>query len=145
MDIGRRMILSLILGAYAMETNASGPEQDQFEVGPCGKKPNCVSSEGPETHQVSGWILKGEFSEIKEILKRQANLVLVDRDDFLHVVFYSRVFQFSDDVLIKKVGEKIAIRSSSRLGYSDFGVNRKRIEKLGIELENLKLIEIEKR
>lgn len=53
-------------------------------------------------------------------------------DDYLHVECSSAVFGFVDDLeLHLRPAEKlIAVRSASRLGHSDFGVNRKRVEQL---------------
>jgi len=40
----------------------------------------------------------------------------------------SNIFKFVDDVEIRRDGNVCQIRSGSRVGYSDFGVNRKRVE-----------------
>lgn len=57
------------------------------------------------------------------------------RDNYIRAEFTSAVFRFTDDVEFyfqqEQAGEiLIHIRSASRIGYSDFGVNRKRIEKI---------------
>ncbi len=53
-------------------------------------------------------------------------------DDYLHAECSSAVFGFVDDLeLHLRPAEKlIAVRSASRVGHSDFGVNRKRVEQL---------------
>jgi len=53
-------------------------------------------------------------------------------DSFLHATFRSSLFRFVDDVSCRLDDEnnRIHIRSASRVGYSDFGVNRKRVEQL---------------
>lgn len=50
--------------------------------------------------------------------------------DYLHAVFTSRIFRFKDDLELRMDRENriIHLRSASRTGYSDFGVNRKRAE-----------------
>ena len=40
----------------------------------------------------------------------------------------SKIFKFVDDVEIRQDGDVCQIRSGSRVGYSDRGVNRKRVE-----------------
>jgi uncharacterized protein (DUF1499 family) len=70
-------------------------------------------------------ILKSE--KLARILTVQAN--------YIHAEFTSAVFKFVDDVefyfLVKDVNTTIIhIRSASRVGYSDLGANRKRIEKI---------------
>jgi uncharacterized protein (DUF1499 family) len=58
------------------------------------------------------------------------------KDDYLHAECRSALFRFVDDLEIQlRPGEGIAaVRSASRVGYSDLGVNRKRVESLRAEL-----------
>ena len=53
-------------------------------------------------------------------------------DSYLRAEFKSRVFGFVDDVelQLRAAEEAIAVRSASRVGYSDLGVNRRRVESL---------------
>lgn len=56
---------------------------------------------------------------------------IVKRDgDLLHVTFTSKLFRFVDDVMLLIDGDIMQVRSSSRVGHSDFGANRERIERL---------------
>jgi uncharacterized protein (DUF1499 family) len=52
------------------------------------------------------------------------------RDGYLHAEFRSRLLGFVDDVefSIDEAEQLIHFRSASRVGYSDLGVNRKRME-----------------
>jgi uncharacterized protein (DUF1499 family) len=61
----------------------------------------------------------------------RAKIVTAD-ENFLHVEFRSAVFRFVDDVefLFDDEHKVIHIRSASRVGYYDFGVNRRRVEEL---------------
>jgi uncharacterized protein (DUF1499 family) len=54
------------------------------------------------------------------------------KPDYLHAESSSAVFGFVDDLELHLRPDEniIAIRSASRLGHSDFGVNRNRVEKL---------------
>jgi len=56
--------------------------------------------------------------------------VLTDHQDYLHAVFVSRWFGFVDDVelVFDDADKVIHIRSASRVGYYDFGVNRRRVQ-----------------
>ena len=55
--------------------------------------------------------------------------VITDKQDYLYVEFKSRIMGFVDDVEFYFPEESIIhVRSASRMGYSDLGVNRKRIE-----------------
>jgi uncharacterized protein (DUF1499 family) len=56
--------------------------------------------------------------------------VMTDSDTYLHVEFRSLVFRFVDDVefLADDDAKVIHVRSASRVGHSDLGANRRRIE-----------------
>ncbi len=53
-------------------------------------------------------------------------------EDYIHAEFVSFIFQFVDDVefCFDDANKTIQVKSSSRVGYSDLGVNRRRIEKI---------------
>jgi uncharacterized protein (DUF1499 family) len=55
-----------------------------------------------------------------------------EHDGYLWTTFTSRLFRFVDDVEFRMVSTDgiIHVRSASRVGYSDLGVNRRRVEKL---------------
>ena len=59
-------------------------------------------------------------------------MILEEEDYYLHVGVRSLVFRFVDDVelLLNPETKQIHVRSASRMGYSDFGVNRRRVEQL---------------
>jgi uncharacterized protein (DUF1499 family) len=58
--------------------------------------------------------------------------IITVTDDYVHAECRSAVFGFVDDLeLHLRLGQNsIAVRSASRLGHGDFGVNRKRVESL---------------
>ena len=62
--------------------------------------------------------------------------VINETDDYLHAECSSAFFGFVDDLELHLLRSQrlIAVRSASRLGYSDFGVNRRRVENLRAEL-----------
>ncbi len=55
-----------------------------------------------------------------------------EEDSYLHYEFTSLLFRFVDDVefLFEDATKTIHFRSASRVGYGDFGVNRKRMEEI---------------
>ncbi len=79
----------------------------------------------------------GELTPAKARL-RQAVLAagnatfVVEEDAYWHIEFRSRLFRFVDDVefLFDLAGKQIHVRSASRVGRSDLGVNRTRVEKI---------------
>ena len=55
--------------------------------------------------------------------------VITREEHYIHVLFQSRIFRFTDDVEFEfdDEHEVIHLRSASRVGYYDLGVNRKRM------------------
>lgn len=53
-------------------------------------------------------------------------------EDYIHAEFVSFIFRFVDDVefYFDNAKKLIQVRSASRTGYSDLGVNRRRIEEI---------------
>ena len=72
--------------------------------------------------------------DISESLARVK--VLEKTESYWHGVVRSLIFRFPDDLEILKIPSKgiIQVRSASRLGLGDLGVNRNRIEKLYSQL-----------
>jgi uncharacterized protein (DUF1499 family) len=65
------------------------------------------------------------------VLGSMKRVEIVTREEgYLHAEFTSAVFRFVDDVefSIDDRNNVIHVRSASRLGFSDLGVNRRRVE-----------------
>ncbi|KJG25903.1 DUF1499 domain-containing protein [Photobacterium angustum] len=112
----------------------------------CENKPNCVSTiEKREQFSVEPFLLttKGEHSweEIKQVALQLPGAKIADQSDhYLHIEATSKVFRFIDDFEVEKKAEQLQVRSASRVGYSDFGVNRKRVETFRNQLIKQELI-----
>jgi uncharacterized protein (DUF1499 family) len=81
---------------------------------------------------------------LKEAIASQSRMVITHENDAaLHAEATSLVFGFVDDINVILDTDKklIHIRSASRTGHSDFGVNRKRIEALRMQLQKAHVIE----
>lgn len=135
----------VLLGAaffgYRSYTAQGSVPRYNGEILACEGKPNCISTAGPGGFLAAPWQLKGAFEGVKDFIKSQEPQILVDQENYLHVVFRSRIFQYPDDVVLKKEGDQILFRSSSRTGYSDMGVNQKRMQGFEIKLRELGLIQ----
>lgn len=107
-------------------------------IAPCPDTPNCVSSDAAEPAQHvppftivlparEAWRLAGEA--VKEIPRTEITEVT---DSYMHAECRSMIFRFVDDLELElRPGDgMIAVRSASRTGRSDFGVNRRRVERL---------------
>ena len=103
---------------------------------PCPESPNCVSSQASdEAHRVEPLPLKGSPAQTQALLIK----VLADEPrvrlneqsgDSLRAGFSRRLLRFVDHVEFLMGEQAVDVRSASRLGYSDLGVNRLRIEHL---------------
>jgi uncharacterized protein (DUF1499 family) len=112
-------------------------------IKPCPRSPNCVSSlEGDKRHAIEPILYTGTLEDAREallwVLRAQPRLTLIASEpDSIHAEFKSRWFGFVDDVMFYfPAGQPlIHVRSASRTGYYDFGVNRKRVEHMCSLLE----------
>jgi uncharacterized protein (DUF1499 family) len=104
----------------------------------CPEKPNCVSTQATdEGHAIAPFQYKKSRAEAKEALKAAIATLprtkLVEEDEsYLHYEFTSLLLRFVDDVefLFDETTKTVHFRSASRTGYSDLGVNRKRMEQV---------------
>lgn len=105
---------------------------------PCPDSPNCVSSQSSDPRQfIEPLRYEGTRQEARDrllaaIRGQKRSKVVTAGDHYIHAEFTSAVFRFVDDAefYFDDVSKTIHMRSASRLGYSDFGVNRRRLEVL---------------
>ncbi len=109
----------------------------------CPGKPNCVSSQASSARQrVMPLRLSGEpgsaMKRLKEVVNNMSNTTLIDENDhYLYFECASKLLGFVDDLefLCDPEEQVVHVRSASRLGYSDLGVNRKRVESIRRKFE----------
>jgi len=105
---------------------------------PCPESPNCVSSQGSDSaHTVAPLTYETEAGKVITDLKvvvgsMKGATIASESAAYLHVEFQSDVFRFIDDVdfVVDDAVKVVHVRSASRVGYYDFGVNRRRVEKI---------------
>ncbi len=91
--------------------------------------PNAVCSEADTQPERLVAPLQASLAQVAVAIEATGGVITSRTDDYLSATYMSRVFKFIDDVEIRAAGEGIChIRSASRVGYSDRGVNRKRVE-----------------
>lgn len=109
-------------------------------LAPCPASPNCISSQAARddrTHFTEPFRYAGSRDEARrrllDVLAAMSRVRIVTAGEtYLHAEFTSAVFRFVDDVefLLDDAEKVVHVRSASRVGHSDLGVNRKRVEAL---------------
>ena len=135
-------ISGLIL-CMTLFTACSGRKPDNIgltegHLAPCPARPNCVISQnGDDAHSIAPIaysVSRDEaFRILKKIIGSQKRAAVIDeKDNYLYAEFRSGIMRFADDTefYFPENRPVIHVRSASRLGYSDMGVNRKRVENI---------------
>lgn len=140
--LSQRWVPVLVLAFFAMTTNrpadGAGGEGAPAQLPPCPSSPNCVSSDAPEGSQhVAPFVIEGSpekaWSTAMQIMAEwPRTTVVAEGSGMARFECRSAFFRFVDDVELQLRSDQdlIAVRSASRVGYSDFGANRKRVEGL---------------
>jgi len=97
-------------------------------VGTCPDSPTCVSSfETREGHQIAP--LEASLAQVRtQLLAMPGAQIIREQDQYLYAEFPTALMGFVDDVEFLEHAGRTHVRSASRLGQSDLGVNRKRNE-----------------
>ena len=126
-----------ILGFRSQSGEAPGLSEGRLK--PCPGTSNCVCSEFEPAGEQSIEPLvyppaqpDRAMAELAAVVRDMGGVVQRLTDDYLAAVFVSSLFGFTDDLEARIDSERhvIHLRSASRVGRSDLGVNRKRIERL---------------
>lgn len=118
-----------------------GVNPDRFAD--CPSTPNCVSSFSTDpTHTIAPFRYTDSpekaFADLKQIIQTLPRTQIIQQTDrYLYAEFTSKLMGFVDDVefYLDKSAGVIQVRSASRLGESDLGVNRQRIEQIRSKLQ----------
>ena len=132
--------LRAAVGLASSATVSHPPEAraGKLRLADCPDKPNCQGSESSrKQQQVAPFQHTGDTSAVMlnlaEMLDEQPGVAIISRtDNYLHATFTTRIMGYIDDVefLLDELPGHIQVRSASRLGRSDLGANKKRIDKL---------------
>ena len=112
------------------------------KLGDCPSSPNCVSSDASrEAHRVEPFRIDAPAQKAWEAAREAVaalprSVFVVDTGEYLHAECTSALMGFVDDLelQLRPLEGIIAVRSASRLGYSDMGVNTARVEQLRLVL-----------
>ena len=108
------------------------------KLNPCPASPNCVSSQAEDAaHRIDPLSYTGSLAGAKDKLEKvitsmKRAKIVTSKDNYIHAEYTSALFRFVDDVefYFNDAAKTIHVRSASRLGYGDMGVNRKRVESI---------------
>jgi len=110
----------------------------------CPASPNCVLSTATadEKHRIAPFPFTGSPAEALARVKAAAlsfprTAVVEEAPGYLKMTFTSALFRFVDDVELEvdESAKVVNVRSASRVGHSDLGANRKRVEAIRAKLE----------
>lgn len=121
------------MSEQSSETSVAGGK-----LRPCPNSPNCVCSLDRGRRQFVEPLTFDEdpaaaFLRLKHMLAAWPRTQVVrDEPVYLAAKCTSLIFRFVDDIefALDTRQKLIHVRSASRLGYSDFGVNRRRVEEI---------------
>lgn len=113
----------------------------------CPASPNCaVSQDADAKHAIAPIAYHVDRDKARETLLKVLTVVprtevIEQTDNYIHALSKSRIFKFVDDVefYFPTNESVIHMRSASRIGDSDLGVNRRRLEQIRLALQDLKI------
>jgi len=135
--VGVLVLAGLLL--ISLSCAGRSPEVGLMEgrLRPCPDRPNCVCSEDGE---IRAWTkplvfhgsAKRAWEQLQIAIKGMGGEIQRHSDTYMWATFTTKVFRFVDDMEFRMVDDEsiIHVRSASRVGYSDLGLNRRRVEKL---------------
>lgn len=102
----------------------------------CKRTPNCVSSQADPAdgeHYIAPLAFRGTMAELRRAVESMARATVISAErDYLYAEYRTRLLRYVDDLELyydERAGV-VHVRSASRLGRRDFGVNRRRVEEL---------------
>lgn len=130
------VIVLMVLGYRSRSGAPAGMSEDKLTK--CPEKPNCVCSEykSDTYHYIDSLIIPDIALDTRdsliESIRETGGSIQTESREYLAAVFSSSVFGFVDDLEVRIDNNKneIHFRSASRVGHSDLGMNRKRVESI---------------
>jgi uncharacterized protein (DUF1499 family) len=135
-DVGMMLMAPRMFGRLFAGTRPGNLGLHDGTLAPCPNKPNCVSSTATDRrHAIAPLTFTGApdaaLRTLQDVVLGLARTRVITREtDYLYVECTSPLLGFVDDVefALDRQAKHLHVRSASRRGYSDLGVNRARIE-----------------
>lgn len=105
-------------------------------LAPCKRSPNCVSSQAEPAdreHYIAPIAFRGSMGDLRKAVESMArSTVITAQRNYLYAEYRTALLRYVDDLELfyDEAAGLVHVRSASRLGRRDFGVNRKRVEAL---------------
>ena len=133
-----RKISTLFIFFFILVHGCSGTKPLSIgQFAKCPDKPNCISSKSSNSLRMfsplkyKGTKLKAKNNLLRALESMPRARVSMNTNEFLHIEFTSKIFRFIDDVeFYFDESGVIHFRSASRIGHSDMGGNRDRMEEI---------------
>ncbi|MFO0879305.1 MAG: DUF1499 domain-containing protein [Gemmataceae bacterium] len=128
---------AVIMGLFsALATRPTNLGPHDGKLASCPTSPNCVCSFDQDPgHAIAPLTFEDSpeaaWARLRAVLLQMPRTgIVTDEDGYLHVECTSLLFRFVDDLefLLDADAKQIHVRSASRAGHSDLGVNRARVE-----------------
>jgi uncharacterized protein (DUF1499 family) len=104
----------------------------------CPGTPNCVNSQSDNAQAKIAALPAVSIAEIKKVVDgMEGSTIIEENNNYLYAEFKSKLMGYVDDVefYLDSNTNSVQVRSASRLGKSDLGVNRKRVEEIRSKLQ----------
>lgn len=143
MRVRRFILLTSSITLLGVSVGVLAMSEENLRLRPCPQSPNCVSSDvPPQAAKYIAPFVSSDAGEASSLTAAQPLLAaiatymgsrkefhIVERSDrVLRVEAKSRLLGFVDDIDLQARGDRVFVRSASRVGYSDLGKNRRRLE-----------------
>jgi len=139
--IATLVVLSPVIALAFLSALATKPKNigaNNGRLAPCPNSPNCVSTQSTDSqHTIEAIVFDGSPEDAMRKLKAVLAVIprmeiISETESYVHAEATSLIFRYRDDVefVIERQANLIHFRSASRVGNSDMGANRKRMEEI---------------
>jgi uncharacterized protein (DUF1499 family) len=140
--------LFLMAGCWGGPPDTLGVQEGYTGLAPCPSTPNCVHTGHRHPDGTRGMFILGRdapgevVTQIADVVASMPGAEVIEKDGlYVHAEFTSRIFRFVDDLEILIMPDReIVVRSASRVGGGDLGVNAARVEELRERLKAAQII-----
>ena len=134
--------LLIVMGVILIALSVASREQPDLglqngQLAPCPSHQNCVCSEKQDDAAYIKPLrynlpVNETWARLKSVIRETGGYVIAENTNYLRAEYKSALFRFIDDVEFRldQQHQSIQVRSASRVGQSDLGANRQRVEQI---------------